>query len=318
MENTFFGNYCNATHPRYSPNPLFSSPAPRSIPVSSPSSRPIPVRQQPRSSSSPSPKVVSIPVHFVGLENTRSAAAVRIQKLFRGFAVRKNVSKIAEIRAEADEMERRILNSKELIRSDARERLRVNEMLMSLLFRLDSIRGFDSAVRDSRKAVTRKVVSLQDTVDAIISLPDADAEEKDDEFMEMDSAGSETGALPLVTPDSATGEAVVDDQTHESAADSSSAEKVESVQNCRNESEGNDRIPPHQSPSEPTEDSSHGSDGNGDEMVSVRVMGADDCKTDGDVPSGSVEGKAAAALRSPEGGSSAVVNGDDYDGEAGG
>ncbi|XP_058093083.1 BAG family molecular chaperone regulator 6-like [Magnolia sinica] len=181
MENPFFRNYYNATRPRFSSNPRFSSQSPRSIPVHQ-------EEQQQRSKPSPAPKIVSIPVHFVGSEKTRSASAVKIQKVFRGFVVRKNVKKIVKIRSEACEIERRIADAKDLILSDAKERLRVNEMLMSLLLQLDSVRGVDSGVREFRKAVIRKVIVLQEAVDAIVALPDT---EKKDQAVEMsDSADS--------------------------------------------------------------------------------------------------------------------------------
>ncbi|KAI3799226.1 hypothetical protein L1987_34516 [Smallanthus sonchifolius] len=99
----------------------------------------------------------------------KDSAAIKIQKLFRGFVVRKSVRKIASIRNEVSEIERRIdaIEVVNLIRSDAKEKLRVNETLMSLLFKLDSIRGVDCGIRDLRKAVTRKAIALQEKVDSI-------------------------------------------------------------------------------------------------------------------------------------------------------
>ncbi|KAJ8559754.1 hypothetical protein K7X08_003812 [Anisodus acutangulus] len=74
------------------------------------------------------------------------------------------------IRKEVEDIERKVLCRKkgELIRSDEKERLRVNETLMSLLFKLDSIRGVDSGVRELRKAVIRKAVFLQEKIDSIV------------------------------------------------------------------------------------------------------------------------------------------------------
>ncbi|KAI3799229.1 hypothetical protein L1987_34519 [Smallanthus sonchifolius] len=153
------------------------------------STRSVPVQQTQRRSS---PKVVSVPVHFVSSDQSRTtmsmlkdSAALKIQKLFRGFVVRKSVRKIASIRNEVTEIERRIdaIEVVNLIRSDAKERLRVNETLMSLLFKLDSIRGVDSGVRDLRKAVTRKAIALQEKVDSIaqqtLDSPDHDSGEID-------------------------------------------------------------------------------------------------------------------------------------------
>ncbi|XP_058093080.1 BAG family molecular chaperone regulator 6-like [Magnolia sinica] len=191
MENPFFRNYYNATRPRFSSNPRFSSQSPRSIPVHQEEQQ-----QQQRSKPSPSSKIVSIPVHFVGSEKTRSASAVKIQKVFRGFVVRKNVKKMVKIRSEACKIERRIADTKDLILSDVKERLRVNEMLMSLLLQLDSVRGVDSGVREFRKAVIRKVIVLQEAVDAIVALPDT---EKKDQAVEMSDSADSLGNRETAT-----------------------------------------------------------------------------------------------------------------------
>ncbi|KAK9113408.1 hypothetical protein Syun_020205 [Stephania yunnanensis] len=124
-----------------------------------------------------SPKVVSIPISFVGSsekKKTRSddaaaAAAGRIQKVFRGFLVRKSVRKIVAIKRQVEEIERKVMEREtvEMVRRDGKERLRINEMLMALLLRLDSVRGVDSGVRDCRKVVIRKAIALQEKLDAI-------------------------------------------------------------------------------------------------------------------------------------------------------
>ncbi|KAL4586195.1 hypothetical protein LXL04_010827 [Taraxacum kok-saghyz] len=137
------------------------------------SARYVPVQQTQQRSS---PKVVSVPVHFISSEQPRptlsklkESAAIKIQKVFRGFIVRKSVKKVASIRNEVSEIEQRINDIEviDLIRRDAKERLRVNETLMSLLFKLDSIRGVDNGVRLLRKAVTSKAIALQEKVDTI-------------------------------------------------------------------------------------------------------------------------------------------------------
>ena len=54
------------------------------------------------------------------------------------------------------------------MKKDPKERLRVNEMLMSLLFRLDSVRGIDLGVRDCRKSVIKRAIALQEFLDSIV------------------------------------------------------------------------------------------------------------------------------------------------------
>lgn len=152
MDSPFFrGHRNNNCHPRHHFSPI---------------AKQIPLQRQAK----PSPKVVSIPVHFVRSEKNRSDSALKIQKYFRGFLVRKNMKKIAAIKGEVDEMERRISKEEtvEMIQRDEKERLRVNEMLMSLLLKLDAVKGVDSGVRDCRKFVVKKVIALQERVEAIV------------------------------------------------------------------------------------------------------------------------------------------------------
>ncbi|KAG0495068.1 hypothetical protein HPP92_006062 [Vanilla planifolia] len=92
----------------------------------------------------------------------REAAAVKIQKAVRGFLVRKNASVVRRVEAEVDDIERKV-KKEDMIGSDSKERLKVTEALMSLLLRLDSVRG----VRDFRKKVINRVIGLQEAIDSI-------------------------------------------------------------------------------------------------------------------------------------------------------
>lgn len=105
----------------------------------------------------PRPKPVRDP------EAERLAAVLRMQRITRGFLVRKNLRAVKKIEAEVEEIRRRIEAAQDLVRRDEKERLRLNEMLMRLLFRLDSVRG----VRDYRKRMIRRVIALQEAVDSM-------------------------------------------------------------------------------------------------------------------------------------------------------
>ncbi|KAH7516764.1 hypothetical protein FEM48_Zijuj10G0169400 [Ziziphus jujuba var. spinosa] len=155
--------------------------------VYSPSVRQVPVQRQ---SKPTTPKVVSVPVHFVSSERTTSDSALKIQKVFRGFLVRKSVKKIASIRREVNEIEKRISKQEtvELIREDSKESLRVNETLMNLLFRLDSVTGVDSGVRECRKAVIKKVIALQERMDSIVAGDQTSGGDAIDETLESNQA----------------------------------------------------------------------------------------------------------------------------------
>ncbi|XP_042502306.1 BAG family molecular chaperone regulator 6-like [Macadamia integrifolia] len=128
-----------------------------------------------------SPKVVTIPVHFVSSEKSRSDAALKIQKVLRGFLIRKNLRKISAIRREVDEIDRRISMEEtiQLMGRDPKERLKMNEMLMALLFRLDTVPGINSGVRDCRKALIKRIISLQERLDAIVNGDDSTIDKKD-------------------------------------------------------------------------------------------------------------------------------------------
>ncbi|XP_047968491.1 BAG family molecular chaperone regulator 5, mitochondrial-like [Salvia hispanica] len=121
---------------------------------------------------SAAPKVVRIPVQFGGSERLdRTESAVKIQKVFRGFLARKSLRKVKDVKMEVDEIEERLRRREtmELVKTDAKERLRMSESLMSLLLKLDSIRGVDLGVRGCRKAVIRKAIGLQERIDAIVA-----------------------------------------------------------------------------------------------------------------------------------------------------
>ena len=85
--------------------------------------------------------------------------------------MRKSVKKIAAIRREVDEVERWISREEALesMKKDPKERLRVNEMLMSLLFWLDSVRSVDLGVRDCQKSVIKREIALQEFLDSIVA-----------------------------------------------------------------------------------------------------------------------------------------------------
>lgn len=53
------------------------------------------------------------------------------------------------------------------IRTDEREKLKINEALMGLLLRLDSVPGFNPMIREARRKVSHRIVGLQEIVDGI-------------------------------------------------------------------------------------------------------------------------------------------------------
>ncbi|XP_004517138.1 BAG family molecular chaperone regulator 5, mitochondrial-like, partial [Cicer arietinum] len=115
-------------------------------------------------------KVVSIPVHFVGSERTRTNSATNIQRVARGFLVRKSVKKMLKMKVELEEIEINV-NGEEtlkLLKKDQKERLRIGETIMNLLLKLDCVRVFQCyALREFRKSLIKRVIFLQEFVDQI-------------------------------------------------------------------------------------------------------------------------------------------------------
>nr|XP_043625875.1 BAG family molecular chaperone regulator 5, mitochondrial-like [Erigeron canadensis] len=109
------------------------------------------------------PKVVnSVPVRKQIF--SKGLAALKIQKVFRGFLVRKSVNKISSVKNAVVKLEQRINNTEFInsIRKDDKERLRLNETIMSLLFKLDSVRGVDFGVRRTNNNETDTEASSQE------------------------------------------------------------------------------------------------------------------------------------------------------------
>ncbi|KAM5588858.1 BAG family molecular chaperone regulator 5, mitochondrial [Rosa sericea] len=117
----------------------------------------------PTSTQNPTP--IPITVHV-----PQSTAAVKIQSAYRSHLIRSLYKTIAAVHSEADEFQRLIQRQEtvDAVRSSEREKLRMNEALMKLLLRLDSVPGVDPTVREARRKVSRRIVGLQEIVDAIV------------------------------------------------------------------------------------------------------------------------------------------------------
>ncbi|KAL3627399.1 hypothetical protein CASFOL_028762 [Castilleja foliolosa] len=140
----------------------------------------------------PNPNITEIPVNSPPPETTpisvplpqsrQSSAAVKIQSAYRSHAVRALVRKIAAVDSEANHWQRLIQRqirfqhiyhncvwqeTVDAVRTSQRERIKINEALMGLLFRLDSVPGRDPNIRELRRHVSRKIVRLQEILDGI-------------------------------------------------------------------------------------------------------------------------------------------------------
>ncbi|XP_047942170.1 BAG family molecular chaperone regulator 5, mitochondrial [Salvia hispanica] len=129
--------------------------------------------------SQPIPITVHLPPH------PQSAAAVKIQAAFRSHVVRSLVRKISAINYEANHWQKLIQRQEtvDAVRSSALEKIKINEALMGLLFRLDAVPGLDPNVRELRRHVSRKIVGLQEILDAV---SDSRVEQWDGHLREWD------------------------------------------------------------------------------------------------------------------------------------
>uniref|UniRef100_A0ACD5YXM6 Uncharacterized protein n=1 Tax=Avena sativa TaxID=4498 RepID=A0ACD5YXM6_AVESA len=193
------------------------------------------VHPRPRSSRS-----VSVPVQFVGsdLEPERKTAAVpkkrppsaeeaavTVQAAARGFLSRRMVREVREVEREAEVVATRIASEAEALRVDSRGRIGVGEELMRLLLRLDAVRS----VREYRKKVTKKVLALQDAVDALEAKPAQAVSHMpaaaDSLAPELPQPGEEIGAN--IAADSSAIETTADEMDME--VDDGRAEEADSV-----------------------------------------------------------------------------------------
>lgn len=118
---------------------------------------------------------VQIPITSPREGSPDAAAAAKIQAALRGYLVRRHVTAVRAADAEATRLERLLRRQEtvDAVRSDERERARFSEALMAVLLRLDAVPGHYPAVRDARRAVSRRVVGLQEVFDAVAVAPKA-------------------------------------------------------------------------------------------------------------------------------------------------
>ncbi|XP_030457017.2 BAG family molecular chaperone regulator 5, mitochondrial [Syzygium oleosum] len=100
----------------------------------------------------------------------QSLAATKIQSAYRAHLIRTLYKTISFVDSTADRLQRRIQqqDTVDTLRGSPLERARIEEELMRLLLRLDSVPGgVDQAVREGRRKVSRRIVGLQEIVDGV-------------------------------------------------------------------------------------------------------------------------------------------------------
>ncbi|KAL0797705.1 hypothetical protein Bca101_052879 [Brassica carinata] len=105
----------------------------------------------------------------VTTNTSADTAAARIQSGYRSHKIRALYRTISSVHREANRAQSTIQRQEtvDAIRTDEKERLRMNETLMSLLLKLDSVPGLDPAIREARRKVSRQIVGMQEILDSI-------------------------------------------------------------------------------------------------------------------------------------------------------
>lgn len=135
----------------------------QTTPPSQPNSTTVPVE----SSEAPIPITVHLPPKQQAQPQPNPAA--KIQSAYRAHRIRTLYRTISSVNSDANELERLIQRQEtvDAVRREEREKVRMNEALMALLLRLDSVPGWDPAIREARRKLSRRIVGLQEILDAI-------------------------------------------------------------------------------------------------------------------------------------------------------
>ncbi|CAL4993237.1 unnamed protein product [Urochloa decumbens] len=141
-----------------------------------------------RRAGQPPAPAVAVPVN----RSAEEAAAVRVQAAARGFLARRSVRAVRRVEREAGAVDRLVRDKAEALRANARARLAAGEVLMKMVLRLDAVRG----AREYRRRVTRRVLALQDAVDALDpnAPPAPDPEAASTPAKQLDENGGDTGS----------------------------------------------------------------------------------------------------------------------------
>uniref|UniRef100_A0A6N2K188 BAG domain-containing protein n=1 Tax=Salix viminalis TaxID=40686 RepID=A0A6N2K188_SALVM len=96
--------------------------------------------------------------------STATSAATRIQSCYRAHMIRTLYRKISAVITKHNPT----AGNSGCNKKSEKEKLRMNEALMGLLLRLDSVPGVDPTVREARRKVSRRIVGLQEILDRYV------------------------------------------------------------------------------------------------------------------------------------------------------
>ncbi|XP_058756008.1 BAG family molecular chaperone regulator 5, mitochondrial-like [Vicia villosa] len=182
-------------------------------------------------------KVVSIPVRFVGSERNRNDSAMVIQRVARGFLVRKSMKKMLKMKVELEEIDKKV-NSEEtvkMMKKEQKERIRIGETIMNLLLKLDSVRVFNcGALREFRKSLIKKAIFLQEYVDQIQMVSPKDEVENEDGDCLM-KVKEEEGGDEDEKKEESVGSSLMEEEIEENSVDVKEEEEGRNVILCEEE-----------------------------------------------------------------------------------
>ncbi|KAL5700125.1 fumarylacetoacetase [Ranunculus cassubicifolius] len=119
------------------------------------------------------PQTIEIPItddkSSITVHLPTAPAAIKIQSAYRSHLIRTLFKTISTVNSQADHLQNLIQrqDTVDSIRSSEKEKLRLNEALMALLLKLDSVPGIDPTIREARRKVSRRIVGLQEILDAV-------------------------------------------------------------------------------------------------------------------------------------------------------
>ncbi|CAI9101203.1 OLC1v1038470C1 [Oldenlandia corymbosa var. corymbosa] len=107
-------------------------------------------------------------------------AATIIQSAYRGYEVRrweplKKLKQIADVRDQVVKLDKQIASDMQI---DDKWRISIEETIMNLLLKLDTIQGLHPSIRDVRKSVARELVSLQEKIDCLTCMKSETVQEQ--------------------------------------------------------------------------------------------------------------------------------------------
>ncbi|KAL5212925.1 hypothetical protein ABZP36_023772 [Zizania latifolia] len=117
----------------------------------------------------------------LGINFSELDAAVLIQSAYRGYYVRRwqpleKLRKIKNVNEQMQHLKKKLQGLEAFSEQiTIKEQVTINETIMNLLLKLDTIQGLHPSVREVRKSVARELISLQEKLDSLCKQPSGES-----------------------------------------------------------------------------------------------------------------------------------------------